>query len=597
MNREQITKLKKLQVLLFDCQATHSNPTLGDVFEIGWLRARVSEACDRDSLPGIPESRLVQLPRKKELPRPVQKISGLDQEDFRASLSKRKAWFQLLKSARKTAEENGMDRCPTVIHYARYEEPFLRRWQQEFCPEEEFPFRIICTHRITKHLFPGLPRKGLRAVAGYFGSAVPDTRRSRFHVQATFLIWKHLIDSLEKDKNCSTLEELTEWLETSSFPSPAASGRDYPLTEENRRGLPDLPGVYRMFRSNGDLLYIGKAKSLRRRVTSYFNKRGKHSEHILEMLSQARSLTHSVTGTALEAALKESDEIKVLAPSYNISLRSTEEGPFFAAADLKNFVNRPDRLHNIGPLPSKKHIESLSSLLDSLNGSRNPLDPRIFAKILATSEEYIPDTDSFQKGIEEFKKINRDRLSSPMTLPSVMKLGTFLWKERLERLSEEDRESEEEEILVLKPEPTDKTKKSRKIRWSPETVAKALTSIVRTGVYMIRRSRWFYLLTESSLAWEGRGKGHGQKNLIFFVNGQAHPQTPIPLSTSIPHPPGWRKTREEKQKNFDLFTYDRMRIVNTEIRRLLKEDRSVELCLGPDFRLDSERLRKILQWV
>jgi hypothetical protein len=234
-----------------------------------------------------------------------------------------------------------------------------------------------------------------------------------------------------------------------------------------------------------------------------------------------------------------------------------------------------------------------------INGSCGRITPQVTAKALAADEEHIPDCPVFLKGIEEFKKHNQDRLIVPFTLQSAMKIGTFLWKERLIRLAEEQREAEEEteEAGVLKAQQPKKKKRSRVRSWSPEKIAAALNHNLRIGTYMIRRSRWLCLLTESSLAWEVSGETKGRKNLVTFQNGLAHFGRPIPPNTEIPVPPLFSKSRLARQNNFDTFTYDRMRIVTTELRRILGENRCAELLIRPECLLKSDQLRRILPWV
>jgi DNA polymerase III subunit epsilon len=93
-------------------------------------------------------------------------------------------------------------------------------------------------------------------------------------------------------------------------PHPGRVERVFPMPAAIRQALADKPGVYRMRSLGGDLLYIGKAKSLKKRVTSYFRSKAPHPEHILEMLSQAQNIDFSLTESALEAAVLETDEIK-----------------------------------------------------------------------------------------------------------------------------------------------------------------------------------------------------------------------------------------------------------------------------------------------
>jgi hypothetical protein len=121
--------------------------------------------------------------------------------------------------------------------------------------------------------------------------------------------------------------------------------------------------------------------------------------------------------------------------------------------------------------------------------------------------------------------------------------------------------------------------------------------MVRVGTYLIRRTRWYYLLTESSLVWEEQESGKDRKYLLVIRNGRPCFEDPIPVHKEIPLPPVRRKSNLEKQSNFDLFTYDRMGIVTTEIRKILKENKKVELRLRPNLSLNPAQLERILQWI
>src|SRR5262249_52438321 len=73
--------------------------------------------------------------------------------------------------------------------------------------------------------------------------------------------------------------------------------------------LPARPGVYRMIGADGEVLYVGKAKSLKNRVGQYAQGRG-HGNHILRMIHQTRALEVIVTATETEALLLETNMIK-----------------------------------------------------------------------------------------------------------------------------------------------------------------------------------------------------------------------------------------------------------------------------------------------
>ena len=93
------------------------------------------------------------------------------------------------------------------------------------------------------------------------------------------------------------------------------------------KSLPTSPGVYRMFDGKGELLYVGKAKNLRRRVASYTKGTGL-TMRIMRMVAMTRSLEVSTTHTEVEALLLEANMIKRLKPRYNVILRDDKSFPY-----------------------------------------------------------------------------------------------------------------------------------------------------------------------------------------------------------------------------------------------------------------------------
>ena len=92
--------------------------------------------------------------------------------------------------------------------------------------------------------------------------------------------------------------------------------------------VPHEPGVYRYFDATGEVIYVGKAKDLKNRVSSYFTNSRQHDRKTLRLVSQIRKLEFTIVHTEFDALLLENQLIKRYQPKYNILLRDDKTYPF-----------------------------------------------------------------------------------------------------------------------------------------------------------------------------------------------------------------------------------------------------------------------------
>ena len=107
---------------------------------------------------------------------------------------------------------------------------------------------------------------------------------------------------------------------------------DFDYKQELAR-VPHEPGVYRYFDVSGEVIYVGKAKDLRNRVSSYFTNSKQHDRKTLRLVSQIRKIEFTIVNTEFDALLLENQLIKRYLPKYNILLRDDKTYPFICVTD------------------------------------------------------------------------------------------------------------------------------------------------------------------------------------------------------------------------------------------------------------------------
>ena len=100
-----------------------------------------------------------------------------------------------------------------------------------------------------------------------------------------------------------------------------------PIDQQLAR-LPDKPGVYKFYDAKGALLYVGKAKSLRNRVRSYFLKTATLEPHKRQMVTEIAEIQYLLAETPTQALHFEADLVRHERPRYNVKLRDDKHYPY-----------------------------------------------------------------------------------------------------------------------------------------------------------------------------------------------------------------------------------------------------------------------------
>jgi DNA polymerase-3 subunit epsilon len=544
-----VTPLSQLEVFVLDCQATAAAPR-GRLLELGWARVGATTA--------DPRACLIALPEGAHLPAAVARITGITEPMARGGVDAATAWRALVADAAGL----GQQPAPTIVHYARFEAPFLRA----LSGGGPLSLDLVCTHEIACRLLPELPRRGLRALAGYFGRAVGELRRSADHVDATAFVWRELVPLLAAE-GVTTWRGLRGWL-AEPRGVPEARRRIWPMPREVRLAVPDAPGIYRMLRTSGDVLYVGKAASLRHRVNSYFRKQSDVPERTLEMLSQARAISFAVTPSALEAALLEPDEIKRHQPPYNVALSLRERALWFASADLSARSSGPSPDCPLGPFTSSELLDDFAAL----------------ARAEPTGRWAAPaDAVTFDEGYRRLARLHPE-LSRRDVAPHarLLRLGARLWRE-----GRRNREAEDETAIFRVPD------------WSPEAVQAWLEWIALRAAHACRRASWLTALLDSTLVWSEAGLPSAR--LLVIEGGEIVSTGPATshavAEASPPIPPGHGRPIGEKRQAFSLHRYDRLTVLTSELKRMTATGLPLALRLGAAAPLTGARLASALAWV
>lgn len=167
----------------------------------------------------------------------------------------------------------------------------------------------LCTVRLSRKIIPGLASYSLGRLCKQVGIEINERHRASGDAHATAILFSML---LERDTEGHVSKTLNQRSREQSLPPH--------LPKEDMDKLPSVPGIYYFHNNKAKVIYVGKARDIRKRVASHFtnNKPGKQKQ---EFLRDIHHITFQECGTELMSFILEAIEIKRLWPAYNRSLK------------------------------------------------------------------------------------------------------------------------------------------------------------------------------------------------------------------------------------------------------------------------------------
>lgn len=189
-----------------------------------------------------------------------------------------------------------------VAHNVHFDYSFLKR-EFDQCSLNFSP-KKVCTVRLSRHLLPGMKSYGLGKLCEQLDIPIKNRHRAGGDAEATAILFDQL---LKKDEAYVHYAIKRTSGETKLPPN---------LPKEEYESLPEEPGVYYFLDGNGEVIYVGKAINLKKRISSHFSGTSKNRRNQY-IRNEIHHINYELTGNELVALLLESQEIKRIWPKYN----------------------------------------------------------------------------------------------------------------------------------------------------------------------------------------------------------------------------------------------------------------------------------------
>lgn len=339
------------EFVVCDVETTGLHPERNRLTEIALLRIRGNAIIDRYSSLINP---------RQFIPPEVTRLTGITNEMVYTAPDA----IQVLPEARRFIGD-----AVFVGHNVRFDRSFVDASLHRIGLE---PLQVpnLCTARLARRLIPDKSRKSLGALAAHYNIRIKNRHRAAGDAEATAVVFLKFLQILEEEFDIHETSELFSFQHRQIYRITGAP-KYFTRLQENLSELPHAPGVYFFHDKRGDVLYIGKARDLKERVSSYFYHNIGHTEKIRRLVRGVHGITWRPLETELSALLTESRLIKQHQPPYNTQLKRYRKYPFIRIDVSDDWPTigwcydlEDDGAEYFGPFRSRFAVEDA---LDSIN--------------------------------------------------------------------------------------------------------------------------------------------------------------------------------------------------------------------------------------
>lgn len=331
-----------------DVETTGLSPHNCRIIEIGIIKIEDRSITDKYSNfihPGCP------------IPYNITALTGIDDDDVLDAPSFDDIAYDIL---------DFLEGSVIVAHNVSFDVGFLT---QEFARSGITNFRPVqvCTVKLARRLFPELRSRKLGSVCKYLRIKNEDEHRAQSDARATARIFLKMLMKTDEQFGFKYVEELVQY--QFSTVNSTLKNVSHKKFHKDLSQLPDSPGIYYYINKRDEIIYIGKAKSLRERLRSYLLPNAPSKTK--KIVRQAKTLKTELTNSELTALLAEAELIKKVMPRHNRQLKSYRD-KYFLKIDIQDtfpnveLINKFDFDGNdyFGLFISRKKAEKVKDIID-----------------------------------------------------------------------------------------------------------------------------------------------------------------------------------------------------------------------------------------